>query len=703
MMKNILLTSKTKIRNIFNRSLILSIVLISNVSEISALEISGIRLGQTKQLLRVVIDSDEPLVVNETWQSDGLLLVLNELSKPVSTSIISESANLAGVNVITANNVTQILIPFRKESFISTFSLRSTDKLPYRLVFDWNPEKAEEVTKTETLINDTKTITTNAETIVTKKESLRQRAESALNNKDYKQAITLLTTLLAKGSPEDKPFATEFLGVARERNYQLAFAKQYYEQFLNEYPDSPDAARVKQRLNSLIGIEEMTNKKQLQAGKNRAAQSKDYTRGSIATDYRFSRLVDDLGNSRDTVSLVNLDIDYRGQYEVESGTVKARFSGGHLEDLLTDSSSTSDVLRYAHISWKSTDKTYIAEIGRMRSRGKGIFGRFDGVLFGYGFNDKQTVNIVAGYPVTSSRVLSLDPERTFVSVSFDWEDMIPDLDVSIFLLNQTIDNLTDRQAIGGEFKYFNRAISLYGLVDYDIFYDELNAFLISGSYRAENNFRYNWSMNLRKSPYISTRNALVGQSSDSLEELQALFLTEEEILDLAVDRTLESKTATFQVSKSINETYDINTSVTWMDLSGAPASGGVAEIVDPGGSVYFNIYLGARKLYSESDSHQLGVRLSKLSNSDVYSIFGNSQYKFTKEWRLRAKLRYDDRTSENGSEQQSISPAVRLQFQNKNNYLYAELGAIFYTNQSSGFEEVKTDIYYAYLGYRYYF
>jgi len=689
MMKNHFLTFNCNIRNLVNYSVILSILLIANMSELSALEISGVRLGQTKQLLRVVIDSDEPLMVDETWQSDSLTLVLKKLSKPVSTSIISESATQAGVKVFTTENESTILIPFKKESFIGKFKLRSTGKLPYRLVFDWNPENAETVI--------------NTEKIVSKKQSLRQRAESALNNKEYKQAITLLTTLLAKGSPEDKPFATEFLGVARERNYQLAFAKQYYEQFLTQYPDSPDAARVKQRLNSLIGIQEMTNKKQLLSGKKRRANSKDYSRGSIATDYRFSRLVDDLDNSRDTLSLVNLDIDYRGQYYLESGTVKARFSGGHIEDLLSDGSSSSDMLRYANISWQSTDKTYNAEIGRMRSRGKGIFGRYDGILLGYGFNDHQRVNIVAGFPVASSRVLSIDPERTFIGVSFDWEELIPDLDVSIFLLNQTIDSLTDRQAIGGEFKYYNQAFSLYGLLDYDIFYAELNALLLSGSYRAENDFRYNWSMNIRKSPYISTRNALVGQASDSLEELQELFLTEEEILDLAVDRTLESKTASFQVSKPINETFNINTSVTWMDLSGAPASGGVAEIIDPGGSVYFNVYLGARELYSESDSHQLGLRLSKLTNSDVFSIFGSSQYKFTKAWRLRAKLRYDDRSNDNGSEQQSITPGIRLQFQNKNNYLYAELGAIFYTNQNSGFDEVKTDIYYAYLGYRYYF
>ncbi len=79
------------------------------------------------------------------------------------------------------------------------------------------------------------------------------------------------------------------------------------------------------------------------------------------------------------------------------------------------------------------------------------------------------------------------------------------------------------------------------------------------------------------------------------------------------------------------------------------------------------------------------------------------QYRISKAWNVRLKLRYDDRTSDNDSEQQNFSPGLRLQYQDKNNYVYAELGAIFYTNQSSILDEVNTDIYYAYLGYRYYF
>jgi len=87
MMKNHFLTFNCNIRNLVNYSVILSILLIANMSELSALEISGVRLGQTKQLLRVVIDSDEPLMVDETWQSDSLTLVLKNSRYSIGTEI----------------------------------------------------------------------------------------------------------------------------------------------------------------------------------------------------------------------------------------------------------------------------------------------------------------------------------------------------------------------------------------------------------------------------------------------------------------------------------------------------------------------------------------------------------------------------------------------------------------------------------------
>jgi len=97
------------------------------------------------------------------------------------------------------------------------------------------------------------------------------------------------------------------------------------------------------------------------------------------------------------------------------------------------------------------------------------------------------------------------------------------------------------------------------------------------------------------------------------------------------------------------------------------------------------------------------MRVSSLSTSDVWSIFANSRNRFSKSWTMSGKLRYDSRDNDNGNSQQSISPSVRVQFQSRENFFYAETGAILYTNQITGLSDMNTDIYYLYLGYRYYF
>jgi len=690
-----------------NQCLLLVCLLI--VADVHAVEITKIRYGKTEQRSRLVIESDAPLEVEKRWQSGRLTLQISNVAHRPSNKIISANALSAILSIDweQSTSVLQIKLPVTQQSFIKSFHLNAGAGKLDRLIIDWRTHTFSESLSSKPPIGQInksvqKLPTINQQHTPTDANSLIREARSALTDKQYSLAISLLNKVLKQGDAEQKSFALEFIGVARERKYQLAFAKQYYQRFLKEYPDSENAPRVQQRLSALIGIQDIKKKQRLKDGK-RVNQKRSSTRGSIATDYRQSELVDDLGDSRQTLSLLSVDVDVRGDYQLDSSSIKFRLSGGHYEDLLDEGDDTNNRLRYANVTWFTDDEEYRVDVGRQRSRGKGIFGRYDGVLFGYGVNETQKLNVVFGSPVSSSKVTSLDPERSFVGLSYDWKDIFDDLDISVFGLHQSIGDLTDRQAVGGEVKYRNQGTSLFGLIDYDVFYSELNAVLLSSSLTTEEKTRYHFSYNLRKSPYISTRNALIGQAADSLEELQNLFITDEEILDLAIDRTLESQTATLQVSKPLNETYDLSGNVTWTTLSGAPASGGVAEIVEPGGQLYFNIYLRGARLYSAADSNQLGVRVSQLSNSDVWSIYISTQYRWDKAWSVGAKLRYDDRQSDNGSGQQNISPSFRFQYQNREQYIYADLGAILYTNQVVGLSDINTDIYYAYLGYRYFF
>jgi murein DD-endopeptidase MepM/ murein hydrolase activator NlpD len=534
--------------------------------------------------------------------------------------------------------------------------------------------------------------------------TLSDQARTALTQKDYSLAILLLTRLYQQGDEIERQFALEFLGVSREKKGQLAFAKQAYQLFLENYPEVEATPRVKMRLNNLIGIETLSKNRSFKENKKASKRrSSSYLRGSLATDYRRALLKDNEGNSRDTLSLANVDVDAKGHTELDNYNVGFRVSLGHYEDLLPDSDKTNEQIRYLNFSTSSKDNLYQVKIGRQRSRGKGIFGRFDGIILSSEFTTDMQINVVAGYPVSSSKVTELDPERKFYGLSLDVDNSWQDIDFSVFLFEQSINNLTDRRAVGGELSYFKEAVSVYSLVDYDIYFNELNALLFSGSYSTESAQRYSWSLNYRKNPYVGTRNALIGQSVDSFAELQNLFINDEEILDLALDRTLTSKTASLQFFQPINERYDVSASITWMDLSSAPESGGVPAISQSGGQYYANAYLSVRDLYSEHDTNSFGFRYSDLAQSQVYSLYATSRYRFTNGISITPKLRFDTRSNDNGTSQQSISPTFRIQYQTRKHYIYGDFGGIFYNSKSNFFPAQKTSMYFLYLGYRYYF
>lgn len=564
------------------------------------------------------------------------------------------------------------------------------------------------VTESRTITNDNNSLKRSNNNVSGQEKKqlaiLLEEAKAALTEKNYSLATKLLTQLYQQGSDNERQFALEFLGVSREKKGQKAFAKQAYQLFLENYPNAKTAERVKLRLDNLIGIETLSKNRNLKKGKNnKKRRSYSYLRGSLSTDYRRALSVDNLGNNRDTLSLANVDVDAKGNFEQENYNVGFRVSVGHYQDLLPNSDKTNEQIRYLNFYAHSEDNLYQVKIGRQRSRGKGIFGRFDGLVLSSEFMTDMHMNVVAGYPVASSRVIELDPERHFYGVSVDVKNSWQDIDFSVFLFEQSINNLTDRRAVGGELSYFKNSLSAYSLIDYDIFFNELNALLFSGSYSTASAQRYSWSLNYRKSPYVGTRNAIIGQSVDSFSELQNLFITDEEILDLALDRTLTSKTASLQFFQPISYNYDISASVTWMNLSSAPESGGVPAIGESGGQYYANVYLSARNTYSEHDTNSFGFRYSALAKSQVYSLYATSRYRFDSGISISPKLRFDNRSNDNGTDQQSISPTFRVQYQSRKHYLYGDFGGIFYNTKSNIFPNQKTSIYFLYFGYRYYF
>lgn len=233
---------------------------------------------------------------------------------------------------------------------------------------------------------------------------------------------------------------------------------------------------------------------------------------------------------------------------------------------------------------------------------------------------------------------------------------------------QDVEGITDRQAAGGEVRYFAPGRSFFTLADYDLHYDELNTFLFLGNWTFPDDTTVNLSFDYRKSPLLTTSNALQGQLTESIDTLLDIF-TESEIEGLAEDRTATSRLATLGFSRPLMKDLQINGDLTISNLSGTPASGDVEATADTDDDYGMNLQLVRSNWFKAGDIHIIGTRYSKTSTSTTNTISLNSRYPVTSKFRINPRLRVDFRKNKSDdSEQTTYRPFLRLSYKLKRGF-----------------------------------
>ena len=115
-------------------------------------------------------------------------------------------------------------------------------------------------------------------------------------------------------------------------------------------------------------------------------------------------------------------------------------------------------------------------LGRQRRSSGGLLGRFDGAYIGYQLTPLLKLNAVSSFPVRSSKD-SLETSRNFFGLSLDLGTLAEAWTFSGFAIQQLVDGITDRQAIGAEVRYYRPGRTLFSLVDYDASYSKPTTFL----------------------------------------------------------------------------------------------------------------------------------------------------------------------------------------------------------------------------------
>lgn len=536
-----------------------------------------------------------------------------------------------------------------------------------------------------------------------KMRELFEQARQAMIDGKNDMAISFYNKILANGKGDELKDAKEFLGVARERNGQLAHAKAEYQEWLKLYPNGAAAERIKQRL---IGLATARSKPKVELANPEPKKEENVHwefNTSVSQYYRYQTLTVDTAGKTTTDNSISSDFSSSGRYRGAKHDIRTQVNFSHrylLLDTATDSSDTN--ISTAYLDWNFKNLGLSIRGGRQSSGSDGVLGRFDGILASYRLNPQWKLNAVYGDYVRPSSSTAQD-NKSFYGVSADVGTLAKHWDLKFYAINQTVSGIEDRSAIGSEVKYIADSFSVFSLMDYDIGYSALNTIFFVGNWRFKDNSSFNINMDIRNTPALTTSNALIGQiTATTITQLMQTF-TETEVRQLAVDRTASSKSASVSYSFQLNEKYQMSADMTASNVGGTPASGNVAENPSLGNDYYYSAQLIGTGIFTANDITIYGMRYSSGATNDIIS--GSMSTRFAmmnnNKWRFNPKFRIDKQDQSTGSSRINYLPAMRVDYIAKNNLRFdAELGYQYSAISTSTGDSTETS-YYLFMGYIY--
>lgn len=543
-----------------------------------------------------------------------------------------------------------------------------------------------------------------------KLETLMTDARKAMTAGEISRAVQIYTKVLQQPPNAHQQQAQEYLALARERNGQIAHAKAEYQRYLALYPEGDGADRVGQRLSALLSQSSRRASEPVATGEARASdrparrRSSDWNLRTFFSQY-YRRDVNQLNDNDEIISQSSLysDINVDARRRGERFDFSTRLTAGYRNDFLDESTSSGNDLRlsYAYADLADTRSGLRGRIGRQSRNTGGVLGRFDGFNLNYQATERLRFDAVTGKPVFSTAD-GADDARTFYGISSNFGPIGENLDIGAFYLQQDIEGITDRQAVGGELRYFAENKSLWGVVHYDLAFKEVGSMFLQGSWRLPSLFTITGLVDRRRSPFLSIGNALIGQTTLTFAELAAT-MTEEELRQLALDRAASTTTVTLGLSRALTPRLQFNLNASESAIEATPDSGGV--LATP--QTTFRYYSGdlvASSLVSQGDVSIFGIRYSDSDSTEVWSINLDTRFPIGRSFRINPRIRVNRRQIKSDlSEEWIYTPGLRLQYRWRRRLrLEFEAGKQF-ANRALATTDLNRESYFVNFGYQFFY
>ena len=550
---------------------------------------------------------------------------------------------------------------------------------------------------------------------------------------DYAKAIQLLNAALNFPPHAYSQNAQELIGVAREKNGELAKAKAEYNLYLSLYPEGDGVKRVRQHI---ADIDEASKSKTTAKAKKPTREISETTVYGSWDQYYYDAHSHNYesdpttnSHSHDQSSLMSsLNLTARSrQNQYDSKLVyRNRQTMDFLPQIGSSKHSNRDRTDAAYAEVANSEVDYLVRAGRQSGNSGGVLGRFDGGLLRYGLTSKLRVNLVAG----TLDEYKVDYKRHFYGINLDIGPLAENWSGNTFFINQETDNVTDRRAVGGELRYFKNDRSVYSLVDYDTMFHRLNTFMVQGNLQAEDTTNYNVLYDHRKSPILQMINSLssvpVAPGSPQPTTIrQALQQgqTEELLRSLAIANTLDTDLYLLGVTRQITPRWQLGADVQLSRVSGGDSTAAVAAatnallennpFIDPltlqnlsnsfaGGNTYtYHVQAVGLDTLFKNDTSIISASITTGPTSLVESVVFTNIMAPRENWRLDSSIKLTRIDTDPSIMQYVVSPTMRASYRlGTKATLEAEVG-LEVDNRSSavdGHERTFRD--FSFIGYR---
>lgn len=575
------------------------------------------------------------------------------------------------------------------------------DRAKDKVIFDSDRQRAIDKTVTKPIETNNAFASIGLDQI----DRLMADARRAMAADEISKAVQIYTKVLRAPNHDRHAQAQEYLGLAREKNGQRAHAKAEYEHFLSLYPDDDGADRVRQRLAALLASDRQVAAPAVSPGPttNSVPKSRrsDWRMQTFFSQY-YRRDVNQPNEQDEIVSQsalysdINLDARRRGRrFDFSS-----RLSAGYRNDFLSEGEGPGDDLRvsYAYVDLADARSGLRGRVGRQSRNTGGVLGRFDGLNLGYEAIERLSIDTVLGNPVNSAST-GVDSTRAFYGASVNYGPVLDYLELGLYYIQQDIEGIEDRQAVGAEFRFFGVNQSLWGLIDYDMSYGEIGSAFLQGSWRFASRLTIHGSLDRRHSPFLGTGNALIGQPVETFSELLVL-MTLDEIRQLSLDRAPLTTSYTLGLSHALSPKFQFNVDANQTTIDGTVESGGVAATPETEYQ-YFAGSLVASSIFKEGDASIIGLRYSTSATTRVMSVTLDSRFPIGRSYRVNPRLRIDRRQIMSNSIYEWLyTPGIRMQFRWKRNFrLELEAGKQF-SRRESDIADADRESYFINIGYQ---